>query len=167
MTVTLTAITSTVTLTVGTNTYVNLADASGYIDTLYDYAATWAALSADAQARALISATKDIDGCRFSGYKCSDTQSLAFPRVIDTPYPTTDHDRYEVQESVPQAVINACCCEAAALVTSNRDTLRAAGVSEYSIGSLREKLTGGAKALKSPRAIRLLKPYLLGAVPVR
>jgi len=167
MTVTLTAITSTVSLVVGTNTYVNLSDASGYIDTLYDYAATWATLDADDQARALISATKDIDGLRLKGYKSDDAQALAFPRVLSTPYPQTDHNRLTHQATVPQAVIDACCCEAAALVSTSRDTLRADGVSEYAIGSLREKLTGGARPLKSREALRLLKPYIIGAVPIR
>jgi hypothetical protein len=168
MTVTLTPITSpTLSLVVGTNTYVNLADASGYIDTLYDYATTWAALDAEDQARALISATKDIDGLRLKGYKSDDAQALAFPRVLSTPYPQTDHNRLTHQATVPQAVIDACCCEAAALVSTSRDTLRADGVSEYAIGSLREKLTGGARPLKSREALRLLKPYIIGAVPIR
>lgn len=164
-----TAVSSTgVTLTVGTNTYVNLADASGYIDTMYDYAATWAALSADDQARALISATKAIDGLRLQGYKCSDTQALAFPRVLASPYPTSDHDHITYQDAVPQVVIDATCAEAAAIASgSTRDSLRADGVSEYSIGTLKEKLSGGRTPLKSREAVRLLRPYLLRAVPIR
>jgi hypothetical protein len=168
MTVTLTPITTTVTVTVGTNSYASVATADAFLATDYALATAWDALTADEKARALVTATRHIDGLRLIGYKAVDTQALAFPRTFATPYhcPTCDDD-YTVQATVPQAVIDATCMEAASLISDGRDALRADGVSEYTIGSLHEKLSGGARALRSKDALRLLKPYVMVAVPIR
>lgn len=150
--------TASVTLTVGTNSYIDVGGATDYITNI-DGGAAWLALSADDKARRLISATFRIDGLRLKGYKAEDGQALAFPRKYGS---NTMSD----QESVPDAVKYAVCEEAVASVNGGRGSLALDGVSEYTIGSLHEKLTGGRRALASDAALRFMKPYLAGAVAV-
>lgn len=150
--------TSSVTLEVGVNSYISTSAAITYVTNVHG-GAGWLALSADDQARTLISATSRIDGMRLKGYKAEDGQVLAFPRKYGNNTMTD-------QESVPDAVKHAVCEEAIALIVGGRGSLALEGVSEYTIGQLHEKLTGGRRPLASDAAIRFMKPYLAGAVAV-
>lgn len=61
------------------NSYVTLADADTYFETVPDNT-TWANKTTDAQNRAIISATRWIDSLSFYGDRCTDTQALKWPR---------------------------------------------------------------------------------------
>ena len=61
------------------NSYVTLADADAYFETVPDFT-DWASKSTDQKNRALISATRWIDVLSFYGKRCSETQALKWPR---------------------------------------------------------------------------------------
>ena len=61
------------------NSYVTLADADAYFETVPD-STDWASKSTDQKNRALISATRWIDVLSFYGKRCSETQALKWPR---------------------------------------------------------------------------------------
>ena len=61
------------------NSYVTLAAADAYFETVPD-STTWTDKSTDAKNRALISATRWIDGLSFYGDRCTTTQALKWPR---------------------------------------------------------------------------------------
>jgi hypothetical protein len=61
------------------NSYVTLAAADTYFETVPD-STSWADKSTDAKNRALISATRWIDALSFYGNRCTETQSLKWPR---------------------------------------------------------------------------------------
>lgn len=61
------------------NSYVTLAAADAYFETVPD-SSTWTDKTTDQKNRALISATRWIDALAYYGDRCSDTQSLKWPR---------------------------------------------------------------------------------------
>jgi hypothetical protein len=61
------------------NSYVTLAGANTYFETVPD-SATWTNKTDDQKNRALISATRWIDGLSFYGDRCTETQALKWPR---------------------------------------------------------------------------------------
>jgi hypothetical protein len=61
------------------NSYVTLADANTYFQTVPD-SATWDNKTDDQKNRAIISATRWIDVLSFYGDRCSETQALKWPR---------------------------------------------------------------------------------------
>ena len=61
------------------NSYVTLAEADAYFETVPD-SSTWTDKDEDAKNRALISATRWIDGLSFYGDRCTETQALKWPR---------------------------------------------------------------------------------------
>ncbi len=61
------------------NSYVTLADADAYFETVPD-STDWVGKTTDQKNRALISATRWIDVLSFYGKRCSETQALKWPR---------------------------------------------------------------------------------------
>lgn len=61
------------------NSYVTLAAANTYFETVPD-SSTWTSKTDDQKNRALISATRWIDGLSFYGDRCTTTQALKWPR---------------------------------------------------------------------------------------
>lgn len=61
------------------NSYVTLAEADAYFETVPD-SATWTDKTDDQKNRALISATRWIDALSFYGDRCTETQALKWPR---------------------------------------------------------------------------------------
>jgi hypothetical protein len=61
------------------NSYVTLAAANAYFETVPD-SSTWTDKTDDQKNRALISATRWIDGLSFYGDRCTTTQALKWPR---------------------------------------------------------------------------------------
>ena len=61
------------------NSYATLADANAYFETTPDEA-TWSDKTDDQKNRAIISATRYIDGFEFYGDRCTTTQALKWPR---------------------------------------------------------------------------------------
>ena len=64
---------------VSANSYVTLAAANTYFETVPD-SATWSDKTDDQKNRALISATRWIDALSFYGDRCTTTQALKWPR---------------------------------------------------------------------------------------
>jgi len=144
-------------LTVGTNSYIDYAGADDYMANRL-YVSAWDGAGQQTCEKALMMATRRIDGLILSGRKAVNTQPLQFPRVYD--------GRCALTSEVPQSVMDAVCEEALAILASGengdaRQKLQAAGVQGFSMGSLSETFkTGGACELQSPEAARLMSAFM-------
>jgi len=120
------------------------------------HAESWSGAASSIKEKALKQATKTIDRQPLKGRKATDEQELAFPRHPDA--------------EIPEAVKEACCEEALALLergNSQRRKLQQEGVQSLSLGNMSETyITGAGKGLLSQEAKELLRPWLLGAVNV-
>lgn len=172
-----------VTITVGSNSYISLADAKTYASTRL-YVDSWTADTDDNKSIALIMATQKIDRQRLRGEKAVYSQTLAFPRAfyLGNRYSRTigltiDNVRGEgwyVETAVSQAVKNAVCEEAFAILKSGasankRRGLQSQGVTSFSLGSLSETYASGSSVsekLLSLEARQLLAKYFAGVVPI-
>lgn len=118
------------------------------------HAESWGQAYESAKEKAIRQATKAIDRQPLKGRKADTTQTLAFPRYPDT--------------EVPEAVKEACCEEALALLergNSQRRKLQQEGVQSFTLGNMSESYAAGAgKGLLSQEAKELLRPWLLGSV---
>lgn len=132
--------------------YVTVTEADTYF-AQHLYAAAWT--EATNKEAALTTATRTIDRQLLRGRKADPSQDLAFPRYPDT--------------AVPQAVKDATCEEALALLerSAERMKLQREGVRHASIGGMTEIYRDDAgRGLLSPEARELLRPWLAGAVPI-
>jgi len=120
------------------------------------HAESWGETSEADKEKALKQATRAIDRQLLRGRKTNPEQELAFPR-----YPETE---------VPEAVKEACCEEALAILergNSQRRKLQQEGVQSFSLGNMSETYTPGAgRGLLSQEAKELLRPWLLGGVNI-
>jgi len=118
------------------------------------HAESWSGAASSIKEKALKQATKTIDRQPLKGRKATDEQELAFPRHPDA--------------EIPEAVKEACCEEALALLergNSQRRKLQQEGVQSLSLGNMSETyITGAGKGLLSQEAKELLRPWLLGGV---
>lgn len=145
-----------ITLTVGTNTYISSADADTYFSTRL-YSTAWTGATADNKAMALIEATKKIDRQILKGIKAVSTQTLEFPRAfyVDEGFSrniglTIDNvhgEGWYVETEVQQAIKDACCEEAIAILSiganaNKRLELQAQGVKSFTLGNLSETYSG-------------------------
>ena len=111
------------------NSYASASDGDGYHDG-HLYASTWTAASTGNRGKALVMATRLIDGSyQFNGVKSSGAQSLQWPR-----FGAIDPDRKEIQFStldsrlgpyfesdrVPAALVSATCEMARELLLLDR-----------------------------------------------
>lgn len=167
-------------LTVGTNSYATVAEATAYFDERL-WSDDWYEFNIDQQAQALITATKAVDRLTFKGRKKSITQVLKFPRcyeLIESP-PTVVYignlmeswDGRYCETDTPEQVKTAVYEEALAILdrgNNERAKLQREGIQSFSLGSLSEtyKLSAG-RGLLSIEAKELLKPYIAGAVRIR
>ncbi len=135
--------------------YVNLTEANEYFSNRL-HADAWAEASDADKDKALAMAAKAIDRQPLSGRKTDTAQPLAFPRHPEI--------------KIPEAVQEACCEEALALLergNSQRRKLQQEGVQSFSLGNMSETYAPGAgRGLLSQEAKELLKPWLLGAVMI-
>jgi len=135
--------------------YVSLAEANEYFSNRL-HADAWAEASDADKEKALAMATKAIDRQPLKGRKTDPAQEMAFPRYPDT--------------EVPEAVKEACCEEALALLergNSQRRKLQQEGVQSFSLGNMSETFAAGAgKGLLSQEAKELLRPWLIWAVMI-
>lgn len=178
-------------LTVGTNTYISLADADTYISENYPSTSTeyvaWDGLSDADKEIYLKKATKKIDRQILRGIKAIDSQTLEFPRAIhsnDRFYnnnvvgvSVNRYDNYIVESEVSEAVKAAQVEEALSISIngnsiSNRQSLQQQGVKSFSLGDLSETYGTGlasgfnSTVLASSEAKELLKYYLAGSVRI-
>ena len=130
------------------NTYANAADGDAYHDG-HLYAATWTAATTGNKEKALVMATRLIDGLfQFNGFKRMSTQALQWPRrecrdpdiengVV--PGLLLVRGPFLDETKVPALVVNATCELARALLVEDRtDDPDGEGLSSMSVvGSLR------------------------------
>ena len=120
------------------------------------HAESWEQADDSTKEKALQQATRAIDRQLLRGRKTNPEQGLAFPRYPDT--------------EIPEAVKEACCEEALALLergNSQRRKLQQEGVQSFTLGNMSETYApGGGRGLLSQEAKELLRPWLLGAVNI-
>jgi len=120
------------------------------------HAESWSGADSETKEKALRQATRSIDRMPLRGRKTDLHQPLAFPRYPDT--------------ELPEAVKEACCEEALAILesgNSQRRKLQQEGVQSFSLGNMSETFAAGAgKGLLSQEAKELLRPWLIGAVMI-
>ena len=142
-------------ITVGENSYIDIEGATEYFSGRL-HAESWAGAADGDKEKALKQATKEIDRQPLTGRKTADDQALAFPRYPD--------------EEVPEAVKEACCEVALALLergNSQRRKLQQEGVQSFTLGNMSETYAPGAgRGLLSQEAKELLRPWLLWAVNI-
>ena len=152
------------TITVGENSYIDIEGADEYFAGRL-HAESWTGADDSTKEAALKQATRTIDRLLLKGRKTDEDQKLAFPRYPDT--------------EVPEAVKEACCEEALALLergNSQRRKLQQEGVIAVTVGNVSETYAsvmgvGGRvvaidRYLLSQEANELLRPWLQGAVNI-
>lgn len=160
-------------ITIGTNSYISVADANAYFNECL-YSDLWTAASDDDKEKALIMATKRIDRLAFKGRKAYANQALKFPRAFYSPEKINDLDFYNkeyewfVEKDISQAVKDAVCEEALALLKGlpKRLELQAQGVKSFTMDKLSETYTGERIKILSPDARELLRPYMVGSAVI-
>jgi hypothetical protein len=168
-------------LTVGTDTYISVTDASTYVTDHYitteATAVAWAALSDGNKAIVLRRAYTTLDRQPFVGIKAVSTQTQEFPRAILSDLHRRDlpvlnvafSSDWYVQTSVPDVVKYAQVEIALQLAvgTPKRVELQRQGVKSFSLGKLSENYGGGTQnRIISQEARELLAPYLAGSVAI-
>ena len=179
-------------ITVGTDTYISIADADTYMTENYISTSTelvtWDALSDNDKEIHLKNATKRIDRQIIRGIKAVDTQTLEFPRALksncnyyyDTNVTGVNVNRYYgyiVEEEVTQRVLDAQVEEAMSLSVegtsiSKRSKLQQQGVKSFRIDDLSETFGSGLSSsynstqFISNTAKELMKYYLAGSVGI-
>lgn len=141
-------------LVVGENSYIDYAGAENYMSERL-YVAAWDGAGQQTCEKALIMATRKIECLPVAGAKTNKLQKLQFPRNRDI--------------AIPDNVKFAVCEEALAILAGgangdSRAKLQAAGVQDFTIGSLSETFKPGANGINllSPEAVRLMEPYMGG-----
>ena len=159
-------------LTVGTDTYITVADATTYLETMYLSTDTklvaWKALAEADHEVLLRKAAQVIEQLPLVGYKATKTQDMAFPRVTAT---KTGHTyAWHQSDDIPEAVARAQAEIAINLTNTNsadskRIELQRQGVTSFSLGDLSETYGAGAgvqAAVASHTALQLLAPWTGG-----
>lgn len=149
------------------DSYVTLAAAETYFSARFGSDAWDAASEAD-QEKALKQAARHVDRFSFLGRRNSPTQARAFPRGY--PY-NDDPDKLSTALAIPQAIKDAQCEEALAILSSTatggiaeRASLQAQGVRSYSTLGLSETFAPESTRLDEqplcPQARALLRKWL-------
>lgn len=138
------------------NSYVTVEEADSYFDSTLK-SEEWNKYDTSTKARALITATKQIDRLPFQGRKLDINQFLEFPRT------TTN--------GIPNEIIYATCEQALFLLKggSKRQELQQQGVKSYSLGDLSETFADNlsdAQKTICPEALSYLRRFLLGSVAI-
>jgi len=135
--------------------YCTIEEANAYFSGRL-HAESWGQADESTKEKALKQATRAIDRQLLIGRKTNPEQELAFPRYPD--------------EEVPEAVKEACCEEALAILergNSQRRRLQQEGVQSFTLGNMSETYAPGAgRGLISQEAKELLRPWLLGGVNI-
>ncbi len=146
------------------NSYVTVEEADSYFDsTLQNKSEEWNKYDTSTKARALITATRQIDRLPFAGRKLDINQFLEFPRTTTTNIAFTD--------GIPNEIIYATCEQALFLLKggSKRQELQQQGVKSYSLGDLSETFTenlSDAQKTICPEALAYLRKFMLGSVAI-
>lgn len=139
----------TISLTLGTNTYITLEDAELYFETRLN-AELWENATDDDKSKALIMATKKINKMNFIGVKKVITQTLEFPRLYEQK--NTDNFPYNYLSiaDYPEEIEDAVCEEALAILSfgsSTHQQNKQFGIKSISMGT--ESVTYDDSAVSS------------------
>ncbi len=150
------------------NSYVTLADANAYFETVPD-SATWTNKTDDQKNRALISATRWIDSLNYLGDRCDEDQALKWPRN------NYDVDGVELECSLIPAQIKYAAYELARALANDTgaitDSTGTTGLyDEVKLGDLQVKYSKTSQAVGTinnvfdvyPWLQTYLGPYCLG-----
>lgn len=146
--------------------YCTVAEADDWIGAVLGFDA-WATASEATKQKALNTATEVIDRLPLAGQRHLAAQDNEFPRDI---FRASDGSMIE-GTTVPAEVKKACAYEAATLLDQKdnpRLALQREGVVSASVRGVSESYSGrfGTKALLSKEARDLLRPWILGGVPM-
>ena len=156
-------------MTVGTDTYITLADAETYIlaHVLSTKRTAWAALSDSDKEILLMEAAQTIDSMPLQGERLTEAQKMEFPRVkysnVRELWPSA-RISYDVPDAVKYAQVEIAVDAAGG--TSDRIEMQRQGVKSYSISKLSETFTGGAQSIVSHKAREFLKGWMAGSVRI-
>lgn len=172
-------------LTVGTDTFVSVADANVYISEYYlttdDKYTAWNTLSESGKEIYLRQACRELCLLKYIGVTYEAFQPLPFPRFVGDDYVMAYRQLiapeavlYPEMQEIPKAVIFAQIEEALETIAPSEDTdafiARNGAVDSYTIGHLSEHFKGSVTdaeaVLKSVRAQELMKPYLGGSYDI-
>ena len=140
------------------NSYVTLAETNSYFETVPN-SSTWDDKTDDAKNRAIISATRWIDGLNFYGDRCSTSQSLSWPR-------NNYHiDRVELVCDVIPAEIKYATSELARALANDTDAITGntgtTGLYEQvELGELKVKYNTDSQAVGAVNNIFDVYPWL-------
>jgi len=153
-------------ITVGTDTYISLADAETYLAAHYlstdAKLVAWNALSSDGNKEILLRrAAKLIDSQPINGIRASDTQTMEFPR---SRFSTYDME-YDEPTTIPDKVKYAQCEIAISMAKgiSKRVELQRQGVKSFRIGNLQEAYGGNNNPYLSEEAQEYLSEFIGGS----
>lgn len=124
-------------ITVGTDTYISVADATTYLSMSINGAA-WTAASTQLKEQALVTATRMLDRQRWVGTKTDSAQALDWPRtgVYNEEGDLLDPD------VVPQFILDATCELALALI------LKPSLMNEYDANTNIKRLKAGSAEIE-------------------
>lgn len=137
-----------------TNSYMTVSGANDYFDTKFNVSAVWDSVEATDKQKALIEATRLIDGLNFKYDKTDPLQTLQFPRNLQT--------------EIPEA-IKIATCEIAFEIINGYDPnlqLNNLQVMSHGYGSTKTQYTRDfvlehlSHGIPSALAWRYLRPYL-------
>lgn len=153
------------TLTVGTNSYLSVADADSYWSARNN--STWSGASTAAKEKALIEATQYIDGSYdFVGVMTDLDQTLAWPRagayITSGPFKGRSYD----SDEIPQCVKDACAELAFQALSTNLVTVndRGGAIKRQKVDVIEIEYADNAPTQKSYDFVdMIIKPVLGGA----
>ncbi len=142
------------------NSYVTVAEADAYFADRLD-ASAWVAANANTKAKALVTATSNLDLMSWAGTVLNETQALAFPRLgyffdprlgTNTEFPST----------VPTRIITATCELANYYLNNEGVTLNPLATSTIKVGTI--EISGARVPSSIPLSInRIVRPMLVNS----
>ena len=163
------------TITVGTDTYISVADADIYFtaNTLSAKSVTWLALSVKDKEICLKNSCKMIDRLHFIGHKQTTTQALEFPRYFTEWYDVNcDWLRnYTNYDGTPKEILEAQCELALYLYQNQSNQIAKAqqmGLKSISLGNESYSFSDkyDPQGLPSAEAMELVNKWLRKAFKV-
>ena len=151
-------------LVVGTNSYVTVVEANAYLVDRID-TDMWDTATPEDQAKALVTATRMIDGKGFIGQMTSPTQSLCWPRVNAT----FKDPRYGGRVTIPSTTVperlKQAVIEQALHILSNENLLESSSIEFERIKVGPIELEGSSEGYKpvpkeTPLLYDILKPLI-------
>lgn len=159
------------TITVGTDTYISIADADTYVDLFYLSAdakkVAWDLLSDEDKEIHLRRATQSLESVKYPGLKQEENQALSFPRQSIALIPLRRNYSYSEYWSdlwlestdVPDDVKFAEVEEALEMASPSSDSGRKAtltsGLKSWSLGKWSQTVNGGGSGTGTPATILL------------